>query len=239
MPARYRFYREHKFVIPYINDTTRLIAKTDFSDCDQVKTVQKRIEDVIHLLRNHAEHEEKAFHTLLERKGCFVHKKIEIDHKSHEQYFAEWRKNLETIIQEPRENFRLKQGYDFYLLFREFEVKNLLHLNNEEKIVMPALQRFYSDDELKAVEANTYQIMSPEEMIEMMEVLFPYMEVNDYFEFLRDIKDATPSKFDMVFPIILQAKNSDSTPIMSQRDREILIHKLSIYFELIAEQYHR
>lgn len=80
-------------------------------------------------------------------------------------------------------------------MYRKFVGDNLLHLHQEETLILPELHRLYTDEELKKVEAKTYAIMTVEELVEMMEHLFPHFNPQDRYAFLQDIKDCQPDKF--------------------------------------------
>jgi len=86
-------------------------------------------------------------------------------------------------------------GYTLYLTYRKFAADNLIHLHEEETKILPELQRLYTDDELRQVEAPTYEKMTPEEMIGMMQALFPHMNPSDKSAFLSDIQKLQPEKF--------------------------------------------
>jgi hypothetical protein len=73
--------------------------------------------------------------------------------------------------------------------------ENLLHLHEEETKILPELQRLYTDEELRCVEEATYKMMTPEQLIEMLKVLFPHMNASDKEAFLEDIKFSQPEKF--------------------------------------------
>jgi hypothetical protein len=72
---------------------------------------------------------------------------------------------------------------------------NLLHLHEEETKLLPELQRLCSDEELRALEHPTYDLMTADEMMEMVQVLFPHMNLSDKSAFLTDIMLAQPKKF--------------------------------------------
>lgn len=230
MKARYRFYRVHKFVIAFINDITRMIAKTDFCDHDHIQKLKHRIEALIPLLQTHAEHEDAVFHSLLEVKGSTVHKSIADDHQKHASIFENWMKSLEEILKSHDPEGKKQQGYEFYLAFREFEANNLIHLNNEENLIMPELQRLYSDSELKAVTEKTYQKneMTPEAMVGMMKAIFPYMDRHDRLVFLDDIYQATPDKFIEAFSGILELEIDTNNPILKNDEAKQLMEHFSL-----------
>ncbi len=197
---RWRFYREHKFVLSMTTSLEQLIAKSDFTNDAQVAEVSKNLEDLIALMQGHAQYEDSAIHALLRAKDSEIHKKTEEEHGLQDQIFAKLREKLVQISASADQEERLILGYDFYLSYREFEVANLQHINQEERLIMPELQRLYSDDELSAVERQgAYAEMTAEEMVEMTQVLFPHMSPDDHAQFLEDIKVSRPEHFDLVW----------------------------------------
>ncbi len=220
MTTRHRFYREHKLIIALVNDVTRLIAKTNFCKDDQIQILKKQLTSLTSLLKAHAEHEENAFHVLLEAKGSIVHQEISDDHEKHLVLFSNWDFALNSILAIDDPETRVEQGYQFYLTFREFDANNLHHLNIEETVIMSELQRLYSDAELEAVEAKTYKKneMTPDAIIEMMKVLFPYMELHDYQAFLSEIYNCVPDKFDTAFNGIINATTDAGKPILDPKE---------------------
>ena len=88
-------------------------------------------------------------------------------------------------------------GYELYLDIRKFFSINLDHFDYEEKILMPELQRLLSDDEIKDIEGH--KKLLPEQLIHMMQQLFPHMDPNDRLSYLQDLKNDRPEKFDIVW----------------------------------------
>lgn len=192
---RYKFYREHKYVSFRFNELERLIARTDFRNQDELTQVQKAFEQLIELLMAHAQYENDTLHPLLKRKNSAVYTQIEQDHEHFDEQIASLRNLLSNISNAQTEEDKVEAGYQFYLWFRKLSGDNLIHLHEEETIILPELQRLYSDEELKQVEAATYALMSPQDLISMMRELFPHMNPSDWEAFLTDIHDAEPEKF--------------------------------------------
>ncbi len=218
---RYRFYREHKYVSYMLSELERLIAKTDFRNMPQVSEVLIQFDGIEALMKGHAQWEESAIHELLRRKKLEIQHGIEVDHRNHDVKFKEFRELLDAIMANVDEQEQLNLGYQFYIGYRKFIGDNLIHLHDEETIIMPELQKQYSDEELRNVEFNTYDKMNPEQMVQMMEVLFPHMNSHDREFFLTDIKDSQPDKFSEAWESISHKIDSD--------ERSILIKKLQIY----------
>ena len=189
---RVKLYREHKYVSFALNDLERLIAKTDFMDDAAIDHIQSEWLLIKEMLEGHAYHEEHNFHTLLEKKGSTIHHEAHKDHEHQEEGIKNLQALLDTVKVGPDP---IEAGYQFYLAYRKFVGDNLLHLHEEETKLLPELQRLCTDEELRAIEHPTYEIMTVEELCEMVRVLFPHMNFWDKCAFLTDIKLAQPDKF--------------------------------------------
>ncbi len=192
---RYKFYREHKYVSFAVNDLERQIAKANFRSFEEIEKIQSELEICVDLLKEHAGYENNALHELLRKKQSSVYAHVEKEHQHYDELLDDLLEKLKKILKEPSENERVEAGYQFYLWYRKFVGENLLHLHEEETVILPELQRLYTDEELKAVESATYEHMTAAEMIDMMEILFPHMNLDDKEAFLKDIKDSQPGKF--------------------------------------------
>ena len=189
---RVKLYREHKYVSFALSELERLIAKTDFTNDAAINHIQSEWQRIREMLEGHASHEEQNFHTLLEKKGSTIHHEAHEDHEHQEETL----KNLQCLLDAIKTSSdRIEAGYQFYLTYRKFVGDNLLHLHEEETKLLPELQRLCTDEELRAIEHRTYDLMTAEEMMEMMQVLFPHMNFSDKCAFLTDIKLAQPHKF--------------------------------------------
>lgn len=217
---RYKFYREHKYVSFRFDELERLIAKTDFRQNDELNRVKEEFEQLIQLLESHAEYENNSLHVLLKRKNSAVYEHIEQDHEHLDEQIVSLRNLLNKISNAHTQEDKVEAGYQFYVWFRKFSGDNLLHLHEEEMIILPELQRLYSDEELRKVEAATYNIMTAQELVQMMEELFPQMNPSDWEAFLTDIKMAVPEKF-------IEAWNGIKTK-MTPDQQKYFIEKLNI-----------
>jgi hemerythrin-like domain-containing protein len=193
---RYQFYREHKYVSAALNDVERLIARTDFCDSEAVHQVAEAFEALSQMLQGHAHYENERLHPLLEKKGSKVHIHATDDHALQHNQLLEIQDLITKISQSSEEKIEL--GYQLYLAYRKFVADNLIHLHEEETQILPELQRLYSDEELRQIESPTYREMTPEQIIQMTEVLFPHMNRIDQEAILADIRLLEPEKFKTV-----------------------------------------
>lgn len=201
---RVKFYREHKYVSAALNDLERRIAKTDFRKNAEIEEVKAEWAEVSGMLQGHAQYEEEKLHALLEKKGSTVYLLAHDQHEEMDAAFPKIDSLFHMAINEEGQDKKVEIGDLLYLTFRKFVGDNLLHLHEEETKILPELQRLYSDEELKAVEDETYKIMTSEEMIEMLRVLFPHMNPLDKEAFLKDIEMSQPKKFKEIRDIVVQ-----------------------------------
>jgi hypothetical protein len=193
---RYRLYREHKYVSFMISTFRANIAKIDFCFNENINTIKEGLLEITELMHGHASHENTAIHSLLKAKNSDVYQITEEEHDAHANCFEKLNQILEKITNSTNTLNKIELGHQFYLEVQRFEAENLLHQIYEETVIMSELQRLYTDEELlNKIEAKTYAIMTPEQMIHMMEVLFPHFNADDRASFLNDIYQTEPAKF--------------------------------------------
>jgi hypothetical protein len=151
---RYQFYREHKYVSAALNNVERLIAKTDFCNSKEVDSVNKAFQGLKEMLQGHAQYENERLHVLLTNRHSLVHVHAEEDHAHQDVQLLEIQELIDRISQATNDEEKISLGYKLYLTYRKFVADNLIHLHEEETMILPELQRLYSDEELREVEGN-------------------------------------------------------------------------------------
>jgi hypothetical protein len=198
----------------------QFIGSLNFSEIDAVAQAKDRMQNLKFLLEGHADYEESRIHTILKERGSLLFQKAELEHNNHTLFFEKADKCLMDI--ENRQNPADKNhlGYLFYLELREFFAQNLIHFDYEEKVILPELQRLTSDEDILEIDSQTYRQMTSDQMIHMMDVLFPHMNSDDRFTFLKDIKDCQPEKFEAAWQGIRSK--------IDEQERDTLMKSLNI-----------
>lgn len=194
-PERYRLYREHKYLIHVLIKLLKLACILNVTDEQSIKALQHELQEMSDLFKAHADYEESRIHRLLREKGVFHFDEVERQHHEHEIFFAEMKGSIQTISLTTELDKKHFIVYQIYLGIREFFSHSLTHFDYEEKILMPELQRLATDAEIKEIDRQSYRVMSPTEMVQMMKILFPHMNADDRFTFLADIRECEPEKF--------------------------------------------
>lgn len=199
--TRYRFYREHKYLSFLFFDLERACATFDFSCPEAQACLVEKFEGMRTLLQAHAQHEAHAIHALIKTKSFEQYQSIEAEHHAQDKQLTHLF-NLLTEITTCSAQEAPQKGELFYLAYRQFIAHMLLHFHKEETEILATLQALYSDEELRAVEAKTYQKMTPQEMINMLTLLSPHFNFEDHLAFLTDIALATPEKLVHIWPTL-------------------------------------
>jgi hypothetical protein len=196
---RYRLYREHKYVYHVLDQIVILSATLDFSDSSDLAKLKAETNNLALLLKSHAEYEESRIHSLLQLTNPQLINEVNEQHYAQNHFFDDINKQIQIVAMSNSKSERHFVGYEIYLQFRNFFSENLQHFDYEEKVLMPELHRRLTDDEIKEIDRQSYRIMLPEQMIHMIEVLFPHMNREDRLTFLNDIKDCEPEKFSIAW----------------------------------------
>jgi hemerythrin-like domain-containing protein len=193
--SRYRFYREHKFLTFLLFELERMIAKSDFRNQSEINQIKESLLSLGAIMAGHAAFENRAIHTLLCNKGSTAHQAIEAEHENHDFKYNELQQMIDRIFANSNAIQREESGYQFYLQFRHFVSLHLSHFHQEETVIMPLLQQLYSDEQLRLVEFNTFNHMTPVQMTDMITVLSPHMNPSDRAFFIGELKTAEPLKW--------------------------------------------
>lgn len=217
--SRYRLYREHKYLFFMFSQLLQLVATLDLSREHQIDELKKTTKNLQALLESHAHYEETRIHSLLKAKNSLVFQNVELEHRQHTNFFNNLNKQID-LLQHANQDDIYFMSYELYLELRYFFADTLKHFDTEEKILMPELQRLFTDEELKVVDKISYSEMSSSDLVDMMSVLFPHMNCDDRASFLLDIKECEPEKF-------LSAWQGIST-MLDSKEKAILIRKFDL-----------
>ncbi len=218
--ARYRLYREHKYIFSVFTKLLQLLATLDWAGRETVNKIATELNRLNLLLRAHAEYEEARIHLILKNKGSLLFQKAARQHHEQENCFATLTEKIQAIVNSTEIASKNFLGYELYLEVRKFFSENLDHFDYEEKIIMPELQKLLNDDELREIDYQSYRKMFPEQMIHMMQILFPHMNSDDRFTYLNDIKNCEPEKFVLAWKGI--------APMIKSHERKELKKRLQI-----------
>jgi hemerythrin-like domain-containing protein len=207
---RYNFYSHvHRYVRYELFEFSKRIGKIDFRDKQQTIDAKCQLDNFKMLINGHAAHEDNTVHQLFRDAHSDVYNNVEAEHQQHAVEFDKIEGLLSDILNSNIHSDCHLKGYEFYLLVNKFVADSLNHLEHEEKILMSELQNLYSDDEIRALTFKTYDHMKPDQMLHMIQTIFPHVNSYEREVFIRDIYDSHPDKLSVIWPNVWDLLGDD------------------------------
>lgn len=125
-------------------------SQLDFKDKNQINCFDTELKALVDDLKDHAENEEMFILPLIANRfpdaaGIFQH-----DHPGIKKQLQELLETWQDVIQAPNKD-RTDRHLNFYRIFNRFIGEYLLHLDEEERKILPVLDVHFSAEELIGV----------------------------------------------------------------------------------------
>jgi iron-sulfur cluster repair protein YtfE (RIC family) len=214
----YNWYRApHKYLRQQLNNFTSKIGLTNFATFNSISELNNEFNNIKELLTAHANHEEQIYHPLL--KGTDLLEKVENEHQSLDQKFAVLQAQLNFMLDSKDAQQNIKFSDEFYSNFLNYYSDYQLHMLNEELLLMPKMRELHGVQTLREmVTFKTYDHMSAEDIIAMLEHLVPELNFQEKTLLILDIHDSSEfagnKKFTQVWNHI---QNNDHILLVSEQ----------------------
>lgn len=175
-------------------------------DCGTASLVD-HLQSVVHLLVEHARHEDGAIQPVLEQHAPSMATHIADDHHRIDGLMD----GLVALAMEARETpSRRGVLHELYLNLAAFTREYLAHQDLEEREVGQALDSVLGFDGMLAVHASIIGNIPPQELGASLAVMFPAMNVDDRTELLGGMKANAPAEaFDAVWNLAASVLSTD------------------------------
>lgn len=151
----------HKAIRLAMADLLVRMGRTDFSEEAEAIAVAEELRNLLAYCEAHLRHEDGIVAPFAKTRLPGGLAAFE-DHRAHEVRIAELRAQAEALVVE-RPELRARVGHALYLHFSVFVGDNLAHMAEEERVLMPLLQRFFDDGELRELHARVMAAVAPAE----------------------------------------------------------------------------
>ena len=166
---RFDFYGPiHKSLRMAISDLLIRMGKTNFAAPEAAERVVSAMRQLLVVCEEHIEHEARFVHPQLATRLPQALAKIDAGHDEHARFVAELRSLGDAVLGSKAPSLRALAGRTLYLHFTSFAADALAHMVEEERALQPLMHRFFSDDELLAMETAILGSMSPEQQLASM-----------------------------------------------------------------------
>ncbi|HYD99671.1 MAG TPA: hemerythrin domain-containing protein [Alphaproteobacteria bacterium] len=190
--ATYDFYAPiHKGLRAASTQLLVRIGATDFADPAATAALLGALRRQLALAAAHLEHEDRHIHAALEARAPGASGTLESQHDDHRAGFAELA-GLIAGIEAAGPAARPALGHRLYLAYSRFVAEDFEHMAEEETVVLPELQRLFSDAELMAIEGAILAEIEPPEMMEYMRLMLPAMNRTERAGLLGLMRQGAP-----------------------------------------------
>jgi hypothetical protein len=176
------------------------VGATDFSSPEDTAETLAALRSQLAIGARHLHHEELHIHAALEARCPGASGRIEADHHHHEQAFTKLEGLMQAVETSPAAE-RETLGRELYLRFSQFIAADMVHMLEEETVVMPLLHALFTDSELMAIEGAIVASIPPAETMAIMSEMLPAMHRSERLKFLSFVQRGAPSE---AFTAILQ-----------------------------------
>jgi iron-sulfur cluster repair protein YtfE (RIC family) len=151
----------HKSIRCALGETLIRMGQTSFDDAAVAAQMVDMLEEVLGFCEHHLEHEERFVRPMCEGKISL--RPFDAGHPEHTRFIAELRALASSVTSASPER-RSEAGHSLYLHFAAFVGDALLHMAEEERVLLPLLQRTFSDAELLGIQKRIQESMSPADL---------------------------------------------------------------------------
>ena len=151
------FYQIHKGLRAMLYETAIELQRTDFNDEEESAEALANIENVVNLFDKHAYHEDTLVFPAVEKYEPSVIDAFEQEHVKDHELGSKLRTLIAMFDSVENDDDKIQLGSAIRKSFVDFLAFNLEHMAKEEDIINNLLWRYYTDDDIRAIE---YQIVS-------------------------------------------------------------------------------
>lgn len=163
------------------------IGATDFTDDGRARSLTSALRAHVALCRDHLEQEDRFIHVALEQRAPGASAKAAAGHEHHGHAFAALTGLADEIDSSSRVG-RSALGHSLYLRFADFMADDFAHMAEEERVLMPRLQLYFSDAELHEMEGRIIAATAPAMMDIVLGLMMPAISAPERAEMLLSMR---------------------------------------------------
>ena len=217
-PITLDLYKDiHKGIRVELFSVTAEAGRLDPSQGIARAALATHVNDVVHLLTGHAEHEDAAIQPVLEARLPDLAERIEVDHLTLEA-------RMDELVEMATEAASLtvadpgSKMHRIYLALGSFTSDYLRHQDVEERVVMPSLEAAVGVPEVLTIHQAILAGMPPEEMAKGLAVMIPAMNIDDRTTLLGGMRAGAPAEvFNGVWSLVGSVLDPDDFRSLARR----------------------
>jgi hypothetical protein len=186
------FNQIHKGLRALLYDTALTLQQTYFNDPDEAEIALQKVTTVVNLFDAHAAHEDHFVLPAIQHYEPSLVDAFEQEHVEDHALSQKLRDLLTVYNYAIKPEVKIETGLLINRAFVEFMIFNLEHMAKEETVLNKVLWRYYSDDELRAINQRIVSAVPQKEMIEVSSWMMRGLCNNEITGWLKAVEKTAP-----------------------------------------------
>ena len=186
------FYQVHKALRAMLYETATELQRTDFNNEEEVNSVMINITAVVDVFDKHAHNEDRFVFSAVEQYEPSVVDSFEQEHVRDHELSTQLRTLINIYRSLSSDDEKIQLGSALRKAFVDFLAFNLVHMAKEEDIINNLLWRYYSDEEIRAIERQVIASQTPESTAVVWRWMLRGLSNGEIINWLRTIEKNAP-----------------------------------------------
>jgi hemerythrin-like domain-containing protein len=186
------FYQVHKALRAMLYETATELQRTDFNNEEEVNSVMINITAVVDVFDKHAHNEDRFVFSAVEQYEPSVVDSFEQEHVRDHELSTQLRTLINIYRSLSSDDEKILLGSALRKAFVDFLAFNLVHMAKEEDIINNLLWRYYSDEEIRAIERQIIASQTPESTAVVWRWMLRGLSNGEIINWLRTIEKNAP-----------------------------------------------
>ena len=212
------FTLPHKAVRSIIYELGKILQTTNFDDRNETESTLPRLKHDLDMLHQHAVHENLFVFPSVQANEPKMIEMLTREHEEIERKMGAVLKTTDELNRVESREQRIEKGNALYQEANDLFAFYLAHNNNEEATVLPATQKYHTDEALRAIRATIMKSMSPEQSTDWLSWIFSSGNNSEATNLLVGLKEgAPPPMFENMARIAQNALGEDRWKVVKAR----------------------
>ncbi len=187
------FYLIHKGLRAMLYDAALTLQRTDFTNSTEAQTVLEKVNEVLFTFDHHAQHEDSFVNPAVGVYEPELEASFEAEHVEDHRLGSLIRNLLNIYDSTSFPEEKIVCGSAIIKHFVEFMVFNLNHMAKEEMLLNQALWKYYTDEQIIAIEQQLLATIPPAEMQITSKWMMRAISNSDAVNWLKKVKHSAPA----------------------------------------------
>ncbi len=186
------FYQVHKALRAMLYETAIELQRTDFNIGEEVTSLLANITTVVDVFDKHAYNEDHFVFPAVEQYEPSVVDSFEQEHVKDHELSTQLRTLINIYSSLETDEQRIQLGSAVRKAFVDFLAFNLVHMAKEEDIINNLLWRYYTDEQIRAIEKQIIAIQTPESTAVVWKWMLRGLSNREIINWLRAVEKSVP-----------------------------------------------